>query len=70
MILLDFAKIYKSFSFELPVRRSEFADILGYSKESVIKTLSKYNKEGILQVDDRKIEILEFEKLQQISIYG
>lgn len=70
MMLLDFANIYESHSYELPVGRSEFANILGYSKESVINTLSKYNKEGIVNVNDRKIEIIEFKKLEQISMYG
>jgi CRP-like cAMP-binding protein len=70
MMLLEFAKIFDSLNYELPVGRNEFASLLGYSKESVINTLSKYNKEGILKVDDRKIEIIEFEKLEQISMYG
>lgn len=70
MMLLDFANIYKSNSYELPVGRSGFADILGYSKESVIKTLSKYNREGIIKVDDKKIKILNTDKLEQLSKFG
>lgn len=70
MMLLDFSNIYKSISYELPVSRSGFADILGYSKESVIKTLSKYNKEGIIKVDDKKIVILNTNKLEQLSKFG
>lgn len=70
MMLLDFANIYKSNRYELPVSRSGFADILGYSKESVIKTLSKYNKENIIKVDDKNIEILDMDKLEQLSKFG
>lgn len=70
VMLLDFAKIYDSYKYKLPVGRSEFANILGYSKESVINTLSKFNKERIIKVDGRKIDIIEFEKLLQISKYG
>lgn len=70
IVLLDFSNIYKSNSYELPVGRSGFAKILGYSKESVIKTLSKYNREGIIKVDDRKIEILNMNKLEQLSKFG
>jgi CRP-like cAMP-binding protein len=70
MMLLDFSNIYKSNSYELPVGRSGFADILGYSKESVIKTLSKYNREGIIKVDDKKIKILNTDKLEQLSKFG
>ena len=50
--------------------RIELANMLGYSKESVINTLSKFNKENIIIVDDRKIKILELEKLEQISKLG
>jgi CRP-like cAMP-binding protein len=70
ILLLDFATIYKSTTFMLPVVRKELADMLGYSKESVINTLSKFNKEGILNVNDRKIEILDLKKLKQISVLG
>jgi CRP-like cAMP-binding protein len=70
ILLLDFAVIYKSSSYTLPVPRKEFAEILGYSKESVINTLSKFNKEGILNVNDRKIEILDKKRLEQISKLG
>lgn len=69
-ILLDFKSIYKNKSYILPMSRSELANMLGYSKESVINTLSKFNKEDIVKVDDRKIKILEPEKLEQISKLG
>lgn len=70
IILLDFKNIYNSNSFVLPVNRIELSNMIGYSKESVINTLSKYNREGIISVDDRKIEILNSKKLKQISIFG
>lgn len=70
IVLLDFVKIYKSNSFTLPMVRKDLADMLGYSKESVINTLSKFNKENIINVSDRKIKILSKEKLIQISKLG
>lgn len=69
-ILLDFSHIYRSKKFTLPVSRIELANMLGYSKESVINTLSKFNKEGIIKVEDRKIEITHQDKLEQISKLG
>jgi len=70
ILLLDFAKIYNSDAYTLPMVRKELANMLGYSKESVINTLSKFNKENIINVSDRKIEILNKEKLIQISKLG
>lgn len=70
ILLLDFAKIYNSNLYTIPMVRKEMANMLGYSKESVINTLSKFNKEKIINVSDRKIEILNKEKLIQISKLG
>lgn len=70
ILLLDFYNIYSSKNFTLPMTRQELAKLLGYSKESVINTLSKFNKEGIINVSDRKIELTNSEKLEQISKLG
>lgn len=70
ILLLDFSRIYQSDTFMLPIKRKEMANMLGYSKESVINTLSKFNKEGILKVSDKKIEIINKQKLQQIGEFG
>jgi len=70
ILLLEFSTIYNSQKYTLPLHRKELADILGYSKESVINTLSKFNREGIINVSDRKIEILDTPRLIQISKLG
>ena len=70
LVLLEFEKIYNSSSFIIPTNRTELAKMVGYSKESVINTLSKFNKEKIIKVSDRKIEILSLKKLKQISKLG
>ncbi len=69
-VLMDFAKIYNSTEFELPMSRTEIGNMLGYSKESVINTLSKFKREGIINVSDRKIKILNSKKLEQICKVG
>lgn len=70
ILLCDFSEIYKSDSFTLPVNRIELAKILGYSKESVINTLSKFNKDGILSIRDKRIEIRDKKRLKKISEIG
>jgi len=70
ILLLDFYDIYSSKNFTLPMTRQELAQLLGYSKGSVINTLSKFNIEGIIKVSDRKIELINSEKLEQISKLG
>lgn len=70
ILLLEFSDIYKSDSFVLPVKRDDIAKMLGYSKESVINTLSKFNKENLLLVQDKKITIIDKEKLIKIAKNG
>ncbi len=70
ILLLDFAKVYGSDSFVLPITRKEMASMLNYSKESVIHTLSKFNKEQIIEVSEKHIKLIDRAKLEQISITG
>jgi CRP-like cAMP-binding protein len=70
MVLLEFKSIYNSNCFVIPMNRIQLAKMLGYSKESVINTLSKFSKESIINVSDRQIEILNSKKLVQICKLG
>ncbi|PCI34970.1 MAG: hypothetical protein COB60_04480 [Flavobacteriaceae bacterium] len=70
ILLRDFSKVYKSNDFTLPITRVEMAKMLGYSKESVINTLSKFNKEGILEVHEKHIKILDTSRLLKISEFS
>lgn len=70
MILLEFYQIYKSEEFTLPVTRIGLSNMVGYSKESVINTLSKFNRDGILVVQDRKIHIQDLKRLQNILLHA
>lgn len=69
-ILLDLYSLYNLDSFNLPFNREEMANALGYSKESVINTLSEFNKDGILKISGKKINIIDIDKLVSISING
>jgi len=40
------------------------------TKESVSRILKEFKEESLIEVDDRKIEILDFEKLKDISRRG
>ncbi len=70
LLLLEFSHIYNSNKYVLPLNRIELANMIGYSKESVINTLSRLNKEEILKVHEKSIEILDMEKLKKISKNG
>jgi CRP/FNR family transcriptional regulator len=63
-------KVYKSNSFTLNLTRKELAEFAGCSKENVIHTLTRFEKDGILKSDNKRVEILNFKKLCEISRLG
>ena len=70
-VLLHFYEdIYKSESFELPVNRKEIAEYIGMTTENVIRALTEFRKDGIIKIFGKIIEIVELDKLQQISDHG
>jgi CRP-like cAMP-binding protein len=69
--LLFFAnEIYYSQNFRLPVTRQDLADLTGVSRESVSRILTDFHQEKILQVDGRKVSIVNELLLKQISVKG
>jgi len=69
--LLFFTKeIYGSHSFTLSVSRQELADLTGFTRESISRIFTNFNKEKILNIEGRKITILNEPLLKQISVNG
>jgi CRP-like cAMP-binding protein len=69
--ILYFAKIiYESNEFALPFSRKEFADLIGTSRESATRVLTKFKDEGIINIKGRTLEIKKMELLEQISKKG
>lgn len=70
-ILLYFTKdIYKSMVFDLPVSRKEIADYISMSTANVIRTLSDFRKEKMINLYGKTVEILDIDKLEMISSRG
>jgi CRP/FNR family transcriptional regulator len=70
-ILLDFAdNIYKNDSFDLPLSRKEMAELIGMTVENVIRILSEFKKDGIINIDGKSIDIVDRQKLQLIANFG
>ncbi|GAB4302968.1 MAG: fumarate/nitrate reduction transcriptional regulator Fnr [Marinilabiliales bacterium] len=70
-ILLMFAEeIYNSMSFDLPLSRKEIAQLIFMTTENVIRILSEFRKHKIIKINGKTIEIIEPERLRQISEHG
>ena len=66
-LLLFFAdEIYKNNVFDIPLSRKEMASFIGMTTENVIRSLSSFRNDKIINTDTKRIEILDKERLQQI----
>ena len=69
--ILYFSKIiYESKEFEIPFTRQELANLIGISRESATRVLTKFHEDGIVSLHDRHIRIDNIPLLQQISKNG
>ncbi|HAN19135.1 MAG: hypothetical protein A2X13_02420 [Bacteroidetes bacterium GWC2_33_15] len=70
-ILLHFSKhIYNSSKFNLPISRKEVAELIDMSTENVIRVLSEFRKDKIIQIEGKNIEILDIKRLEKIYDLG
>lgn len=69
-ILFFAGEIYHSNEFTLPVSRQDIAEMTGITRESVCRILTDFNKEQIIEMDSKKIRIVNEKLLRQISEKG
>ena len=66
--LLDFSdNIFKSDTFILPLSQAELANLIDTSRESVSRVLTEFDKDGIISMKGKQIEILNKKSLKLIS---
>ncbi len=70
-ILLFFSdQVYHSKTFKLPITRREMGELIAMSTENAIRTLSEFNKDGIITLDSKTITINEYDQLKEIGEKG
>lgn len=70
-VLLYFSEtIYNSDEFVLPISRREIAEYIGMTTENVIRTLSEFKKDKIIQTLGKTIVIVDKKLLKNISEFG
>ncbi len=50
----------------LHILRSDLASVAGMATETLIRTLSSFKKEGLIQIEDRNIQIMDMDKLSRV----
>jgi CRP/FNR family transcriptional regulator len=63
-------RIYKQNDFPLQLSRKELAELACMSVESITRILTKFKDDGLIKVGADKIEILDVERLNRISLNG
>lgn len=70
LILYLANQIYKSNQFQVPLTRKELAELCGTTKESLIRTLSEFNHDKIIDIQKNTISIRSYEILSTLSRLG
>ena len=70
-MLLYFSRVvFSGTKFQIPLSRREMADMVGTSRESTGRVLSKFNDEGIIRITGKSVAITDMRKLEKISRFG
>ena len=63
-------EIFEKLKFPMLLQRSDLAELSAMSKESAMKILRDFQREGLLRISDHELEILNLEALRTISRIG
>lgn len=66
-ILLFSERLKKNKLSQIRISRADLAAVAGIAPESLIRTLSTFKKQGIIDIEGRNIKINDFEALENIS---
>ena len=66
-ILLFSQNIRRHPTKSIRISRSDLASVAGMASETLIRTLSDFKKEGLLEIEGRNIKLLDIEALKKIS---
>ncbi len=70
MILYFSEVVYESESFVFPLTRRELAEIAGTTKESLIRTLTEFKHDKIIDLDGSKVEIRSLKIIKTLNDLG
>lgn len=70
-VLLELSdRIFLSDVFILPLNQSEIGNMVDTSRESISRMLSEFDKDGIIKIIGKQVEILDKKRLQLVSQNG
>jgi CRP/FNR family transcriptional regulator len=63
-------EIFSSVKFPMVLSRADLAALSAMSRESAVKVLRDFQKEGLIRISDHELEILDPDSLRKISRIG
>ena len=69
-LLYLYDEIFEQLKFPMIISRFDLADLSAMSRESAVKILRDFQKEGLVKISDHEMEILNEEALRKISRIG
>lgn len=70
LILYFSEQIYQSAHFEFPLTRNELAEFAGTTKESMIRTLTEFKNDKIIDLDGKSVKINSIDIVKTLSKIG
>ena len=70
MVLQEFSNVYDAASFTLPLTRIGLASLAGCSKESAIHVLTRFHNDGIIELKEKHVTIIDANRLDLIIRQG
>ena len=70
IILFLTKEVYKNNEFNMPISRKEIAELINMTTENVIRILSEFRKDNIIDIDGKTIKVLDPNLLQKICEAG
>ncbi|GAK91309.1 two-component response regulator [Nonlabens ulvanivorans] len=66
--ILQFASVYNKHAQEdICITRNDLASVAGIATESLIRTLSGFKKEGLIEIEGRSIRIIDLDGLEKVE---
>jgi CRP-like cAMP-binding protein len=63
-------RIFRKTEFDLPLTRKELGELAGMSPETVIRMLKEFNEDGVIRMNGKYLEVIDYNRLKQISETG
>ncbi len=69
-LLYLFEEIFESDHFPMLLSKQDLADLSAMSRDSAVKILRSFEREGIIRFDEKELKLLDHESLRKISRIG